>query len=89
MILELIETAVADGARLKPAAEILGISSRTIFRWRRQEAGGCDQRKGPVSPPSSKLDEQERRQIVDIANSPEYRDISPKQIVPKLADQGI
>jgi putative transposase len=28
-------------------------------------------------------------QIVDVANSAAYRDMSPKQIVPKLADQGI
>lgn len=49
MILELLETDVDDGARLKPAAEILGLSSRTLFRWRRQEAGGSDQRKGLVS----------------------------------------
>lgn len=88
MILELIDSAVAGGARLKPAAAILGLSSRTIIRWRRQ-GGGCDQRNGPASPPANKLNEQERQQIIDVANSPQYRDMSPKQIVPNLADQGV
>ena len=88
MILELIDNAVTGDARLKAAAAIVGLSSRSIIRWRQQD-GGCDQRKGPVSAPANKLGEQERQQIVDVANSPEYRDMSPKQIVPNLADQGV
>jgi transposase InsO family protein len=88
MILELIDDAVAGGARLSAASAALGLSSRTIIRWRGME-GGCDMRKGPNSPPANKLDEPERQQIVDMANSPEYRDKPPKQIVPNLADQGI
>mgnify|MGYP001814690833 CR=1 FL=1 len=88
MILELIDNAVDSGARLKAAAAILGLSSRTIIRWRRK-GGGNDQRNGPTSQPANKLSERERQQIVDVANSPEYRDMSPKQIVPKLADQGV
>ena len=27
--------------------------------------------------------------IIEISNSPEFQDVSPKQIVPQLADQGI
>ena len=88
MILKLIDTAVADGARLKAAAAIVGISSRTIIRWRRQN-GGCDQRNGPAAAPANKLSEQEKEQILDISNSATFRDMSPKQIVPKLADQGV
>jgi putative transposase len=88
MILELIDNAVTSGARLKAAAATLGLSSRTIIRWRQQD-GGCDQRKGPVSAPSNKLSVQERQQIVEVANNPEYRDMSPMQIVPKLADKGV
>ncbi len=87
MILGLIDTAVTGGARLKAAAVILGLSERTIIRWRGQD-GGRDRRKGPDSDPANKLGEQERLQIIDVANSEEYRDMSPKQIVPKLADQG-
>ena len=88
MILKLIDNAVADGARLKAAAAIVGISSRTIIRWRRQN-GGCDQRNGPAAAPANKLSKQEKEKILDISNSTTFRDMSPKQIVPKLADQGV
>ncbi len=88
MVLELIDSAVASGARLKQAAAILGLSARTVMRWRRQN-GGCDQRRGPATTPANKLTGREKQQILDVANSAAYRDMSPKQIVPKLADQGV
>jgi len=88
MIMSLIEKAIESGARLKTAAEMIGLSARTIIRWRRQ-VGGQDQRKGPVSDSANKLSEQERQQILDMSNSAQFRDLSPKQIVPKLADQGV
>ena len=87
MILELINEAEASGARLEPAADIIGLSSRTVIRWRQSDHND-DQRKTSFSPPN-KLDEKERMQIIDVANSAPFRDMSPKQIVPKLADQGI
>jgi transposase InsO family protein len=73
---------------LKKAAATMGLSARTIIRWRHQ-SGGQDQRKGPSTAPSNKLSEQERQKIIDISNSAPFRDLSPKQIVPKLADQGV
>lgn len=88
MVIELIDSAVASGARLKQAAAILNLSARTVMRWRRQN-GGCDQRRGPVTTPPNKLTGREKQQILDVANSGAYRDMSPKQIVPKLADQGV
>ena len=88
MILDLINEAVRCGARVKPAAETIGLSGRTVIRWRSQ-GGGVDQRNGPRSKPANKLSQTEREQILDIANSPEFRELSPKQIVPKLADQGL
>jgi transposase InsO family protein len=39
--------------------------------------------------PANKLSEKERMQIVQIATSVPFRNVSPKQIVPKLADQGV
>ena len=88
MIIDLIDRAVKSGARLKKAAAIMGLSVRTIIRWR-QRHGGQDQRKGPTTAPANKLSEQERQQILDVSNSAPFRDLSPKQIVPKLADQGV
>ena len=84
--LSLIDEAVESGARLSAACGILGVSVRTIQRWRTQ-GGGEDERRGPRSEPGNKLSEAERREVLDVATSPEYRDLSPKQIVPMLADQ--
>ena len=88
MIIKLIDRAVDAGARLKKAAAITGLSARTIIRWR-QQGGGQDQRKGPLTAPANKLSNHERQQILDTANSAAFRDLSPKQIVPKLADRGV
>ena len=87
MILALIDTAVTNGARLKKAATCLGLSARTLIRWRASDAAE-DKRNGPKQPPANKLNPHEREQIIAAATSPAFRDLSPKQIVPKLADQG-
>lgn len=87
MILELVEEAVAAGARLEAACDALGLSARTVQRWQLR-GGGEDGRLGPKSEPANKLSEAERRRMVTIATSPTYRDLSPKQFVPRLADQG-
>ena len=88
MILALVDEAVGAGAGLEVACETLGISARTVQRWQTQ-GGGEDRRYGPKHAPANKLSDAEKRQILAVANSPEYRDQSPKQIVPKLADRGI
>jgi putative transposase len=87
MIIELIDKAVANGARLRKAAGCIGLSGRTLIRWRSHNAGE-DQRHGPKHAPANKLSEEERKKILAVATSPAFRDLSPKQIVPKLADQG-
>lgn len=54
-------------------------------RWGDQDDDG---RHGPNTVPANKLTETERRRIIAMATSPAFRDQSPKQIVPRLADQG-
>jgi putative transposase len=76
------------GARLKPACQEAGVDARTVQRWRAQEVGD-DRRAGPLTEPANKLQEPERARVLEVANDPEYRDLSPKQIVPRLADDGI
>lgn len=85
MSLALIDEAVTAGARLERACDMLGLSARAVQRWR---GGGEDLRCGPRREPANKLSQAERRRMARIANSPAYRDLSPKQIVPRLADQG-
>ena len=66
---------------------MLGLTARTIQRWRKHD-GGYDRRNGPRSAPANKLTPSERQQVLSVANSPECRDLSPRQIVPRLADEG-
>ncbi len=87
MILDLIDEAVRCGARLEPACETLGLTVRTIQRWH-QRGGGEDRRHGPKSEPPNKLSAADRRRVLEIVNSPEYCDLAPNQIVPRLADHG-
>jgi transposase InsO family protein len=87
MILEWIDEAQAAGARLGPACRSVGLDVRTVQRW--QVHGVDDMRHGPKTVPPNKLKEVERRRVLEVANSPAYRDKSPQQIVPDLADQGI
>lgn len=77
-----------SGARWRRACEVAGLDPRTVERWRRQEDGGDDGRRGPRTVPANKLSERERERVVEVATSPEFRDESPRQIVPKLADRG-
>jgi len=85
--LRLISDARESGARLKPACRVVGIDTRTVQRW---TAGDDDDRRmGPKSKPANALTEAEQNEILRIANSEEYRDLSPKQIVPRLADRGL
>ena len=79
---------MAAGARQTKACETLGLDARTIQRWRRQGIGD-DRRTGPRSEPANKLTDGERREVLEVVNRPEFRDLSPKQIVPRLADRGI
>ncbi len=88
MIMKLIDKAVKAGARLKPACRILGLSPRCVQRWRKQPDGD-DRRYGPCREPSHKLSKKERKEVLQIANSGSFRDLSPKQIVPLLADRGV
>jgi putative transposase len=87
--LSLIAEAVASGCRAAVACREIGLDPRTVQRWQKQRDGGADARKGPNAPPQQKLTDQERQAVIETANAPEFRNLSPKQIVPRLADQGL
>ncbi len=87
MILSLAQEAVTNGANLERVCERLGVSARALQRWR-LPANAEDGRCGPRRSPTNKLSEAERRELLAVANSETYRDLSPKQIVPRLADEG-
>ncbi len=87
MTLELIDEAVAAGARRRQACELVGLDRRTEQRWRAR-GGGIDRRANRTSSPRNKLSETERARVLETANRPAFRNLSPKQIVPRLADEG-
>lgn len=60
---------------------------RTIERWEK-ENGTKDGRKGAKRTPANKLTPEQRNMVIEIANSTAYRDLSPRKIVPLLADNG-
>lgn len=81
-----ISEAVMEGARLKKACEIVGISVQSFSRWRR---GRCnDNRKGATKKVPRKLTQEEVEKFYKIANSPEYRDLTPYEIVVTLLEKG-
>jgi transposase InsO family protein len=82
----LIEEACCSGARKSKACEIIGIDIRTAQRW--QNIGIEDRRRGSFKKPANKLSELERAEIIELLSSAEYRDLSPAQVVPRLADLG-
>jgi putative transposase len=89
VITALLDEAVATGARLSKSCEVMELAPRTVQRWREQGDEGFDRRFGPKTPPSNKLSQGERKKVLEAANRPEHRDLSPKQIVPRLADEGV
>jgi transposase InsO family protein len=86
MIREWIEVAVAAGARRAAACRTLGLSVRTVERWRADATP--DARHGPYRQPAHALTPRERAAVLTMLTSPAYRDQSPHQIVPHLADAG-
>ena len=90
--IELIEEAVAAGARCFRACEILEIDVRTLQRWKRALRLTVlgDQRKAAAQlrTPGNALTPEERAEIVRVCNLPEFCSLAPTQIVPRLADAG-
>ena len=87
MIIDLVDSTVLEGASAKKACALLGLAATTIARWRKRVSGD-DRRAGPETEPKNKLTPGERQKLVKVACSAEFRDKSPSQIVPALADRG-
>jgi len=85
-----IDEACTHGARRHMACEVLGLTLRCLQRWQQDGEVREDGRKAAAqrrTPPNA-LTPAERHQVLEVANHPEFADLSPKQIVPRLADQG-
>ena len=87
-IIELIAQAQETGARQSEACKIIGISTRTLQRWERED-NEQDGRLEAKHKPANQLTEQERKRIIHVSNEPDYATLPISQIVPRLADKGI
>lgn len=83
-----VAEAIAAGARQDQACAVLGLSPRTLQRWQAGETLADDRRPRRQYTPTHALTEAERAQVLAVANSDEFADLPPSQIVPRLADQG-
>jgi transposase InsO family protein len=89
-----IAQACAAGARLAPACTAIGLTPRTLQRWRQAGAITADARRrehrapAAVRIPANRLSQAEREALLDVANQPEFAHLCPHQLVPALADQG-
>jgi putative transposase len=87
-IIALVSEACVSGARQSEACECIGMSAKTLQRWCRSN-NVQDGRLDAPHDPRNKLTELERQRIIKVANEPEYADLPPSKIVPKLADSGV
>ena len=76
-----------SGSTVEGAAKEVGVDARTLQRWKKRPKGD-DRRCGPRTVPANALSRAEREKILEVANSAEFRDKSPHQIVAILADRG-
>jgi putative transposase len=90
---ELIDEAITSGASCAKACDRLGITERTYYRWKNRKISYDSYEDGrPTAErptPANKITPEERRQIIDTCNTPEYASMPPCEIVPALADEGV
>jgi len=83
MARQLIEEAVHHGATKTRACEVIGVSVRSLQRWSHQMADGRQDRE---QNPQNRLSAEERRAVLECCHQPAHQSLSPKQIVPRLAE---
>ncbi len=86
-ILTELSSVVKAGCRLTVACRDINLSIRTIQRWKKQQ-NLQDMRSIVKKRPNNKLSDEEIKEIKKVINSEKYRDLTPWEIVPALADDG-
>ncbi|WP_409526018.1 IS3 family transposase [Nitrincola sp. MINF-07-Sa-05] len=90
-LLACFDEAVTTGASRYQAAAVVGISQRTLKRWRSADGSINKDQRPEVKPivQPHQLTEDEEHQIMTTCNLPEYQSLPPSQVVPLLADKGL
>jgi putative transposase len=89
-LVEMIEEARKQGARLEACCKVVGIAIRTYQRWTAAPDEAVKEDGRPQAQrlePRNKLSAEERQAVLEICHRPEFVSLPPTQIVPKLADQ--
>lgn len=85
-IMLLVKEAYEAGASKPKACEILGITERTLQRWKKSKTR-YDGRLIVEVAPHNKLTEIERQKVLKVVNLPEFSHLPASKIVPILADR--
>jgi transposase InsO family protein len=76
-----------DGVKLSVVCDCVGISTRTFQRWN-NDNGFIDKREGSKKRIGNKISDEERVKIIEVCCSPKFRDLTPCEIIPILAEEG-
>lgn len=84
-----IDAACQEGAQRDAACALVGIDRRTYQRWKAGDGLRGDGRPLATRPrPAHALSDEERAEILAVANEPRFAELPPARIVPQLADEG-
>jgi transposase InsO family protein len=84
----LIEEAHDCGACYAAVCDLVGISLRTLQRWKKS-TNLIDRRKGSRKIIPRKLSEETRAEVITVCTSKRFCDYSPHEIVPLLLNEGL
>lgn len=81
-----VAASLEGGARKSAACAAIDLQLRTLERWERRPIG--DKRSVIVKEPANKLTSTERSEILHACCSDEFKDMTPNEIVPRMAETG-
>jgi hypothetical protein len=88
--IDFLKAATNAGLPLTVVADLIGISGRTLWRWRldiRGQEFGIDCRKGAPRQVAHQFTAEKRWKVIDTINEPRFADLPPGQIVAILAEE--
>jgi transposase InsO family protein len=83
-----IHAAMDQGARKDEACKLVGLTVRTLQRWEMDIERG-DGRPDAIRVSSKAMSQEEKSEIIRVCNSDLYKDMTPNEIVPILAEKGV
>jgi putative transposase len=83
-----VQEAEQSGASRTASCDILSLNIRRLERWEKRPEI-ADQRRGPIANVAHALTVEEKNMIIEVSGRMLYRDLSPWQIVAKMADLGV